>query len=60
MLSPATRFIGTASDGRGKKSIQALLKEGTFVIIRDWDKLNAFAPSAASSGFLEIVKLLQK
>ena len=58
MSSPAARFIGAASD-RGKKVIQALLKEGIDVNIWDWDELNVFA-SAASSGFLEIVKVLQK
>jgi hypothetical protein len=58
MSSPAARFIGDASDG-GKKAFQALLKEGINVDIKDWDELNAFAP-AASSRFLEIVKLLQK
>lgn len=58
MSSPAARFIGAASDG-DKKAIQALLKEGIDVNIRDWDELTAFIP-AASSGDLEIVKLLHK
>jgi len=58
MSSPGARMIGAASDG-DKKAIQALLKEGIDVNVRDWDDLTALIP-AASSGHLEICKLLIK
>ena len=58
MNSPGARMIGAASDG-DKKAIQALLKEGIDVNVRDWDDLTALIP-AASSGHLEICKLLVK
>jgi len=58
MSSPGARMIGAASDG-DKKAIQALLKEGVDVNVRDWDDLTALIP-AASSGHLEICKLLVK
>jgi ankyrin repeat protein len=56
MSSPGARLIGAASDG-DKKAIQALLKEGVNVNVRDWDDLTALIP-AASSGHVEICKLL--
>lgn len=58
MSSPGARMIGAASDG-DKKAIQALLKEGVDVNVRDWDDLTALIP-ASSSGHLEICKLLVK
>jgi ankyrin repeat protein len=58
MSSEGARLIGAASDG-DKKAIQALLKEGVDVNVRDWDDLTALIP-AASSGLLEICKLLVK
>lgn len=58
MSSPGARMIGAASDG-DKKKVQALLKEGIDVNVRDWDDLTALIP-AASSGHMEIVKLLIK
>jgi len=58
MSSPGARMIGASSDG-DKKQIQALLKEGIDVNVRDWDELTALIP-AASSGHLEICKLLVK
>lgn len=58
MSSPAARLVGAASDG-DKRTIQALLKEGTDVNSRDWDDLTALIP-AASSGHLDICKLLVK
>ncbi|CAB9523462.1 ankyrin 3, node of Ranvier (ankyrin G) [Seminavis robusta] len=58
MNSPGARMIGAASDG-DKKAIQALLKEGIDVNVRDWDDLTALIP-AASSGHLDICKLLIK
>ena len=58
MSSEGARLIGAASDG-DKKAIQALLKEGVDVNVRDWDGLTALIP-AASSGNLEICKLLVK
>jgi ankyrin repeat protein len=58
MSSEGARLIGAASDG-DKKAIQALLKEGVDVNVRDWDDLTALIP-AASSGQLEICKLLVK
>ena len=58
MNSPGARMIGASSDG-DKKAIQALLKEGIDVNVRDWDDLTALIP-AASSGHLEICKLLIK
>ena len=58
MGSPAARLIGAASDG-DKKRVQALIKEGTDVNVRDWDDLTALIP-AASSGHLDICKLLVK
>jgi ankyrin repeat protein len=58
MSSPGARLIGAASDG-DKKAIQALLKEGIDVNVRDWDELTALIP-AASAGQLEICKLLVK
>jgi ankyrin repeat protein len=56
MSSDGARLIGAASDG-DKKSIQALLKEGVDINVRDWDELNALIP-AASNGDLEICKML--
>ena len=58
MSSDGARLIGAASDG-DKKAIQALLKEGVDVNVRDWDELTALIP-AASAGHLEICKLLLK
>jgi ankyrin repeat protein len=58
MSSDGARLIGAASDG-DKKAIQALLKEGVDVNVRDWDDLTALIP-AASAGHLEICKLLVK
>jgi ankyrin repeat protein len=58
MSSAGARLIGAASDG-DKKSIQALLKEGIDVNVRDWDELTALIP-AASAGHLEICKFLVK
>lgn len=58
MSSPGARMIGAANDG-DKKAIQALLKEGIDVNVRDWDDLTALIP-AASSGHMEICKLLIK
>jgi ankyrin repeat protein len=58
MSSDGARLIGAASDG-DKKAIQALLKEGVDINVRDWDELTALIP-AASSGNLEICKLLVK
>lgn len=58
MSSAGARMIGAASDG-DKKAIQALLKEGIDVNVRDWDDLTALIP-AASEGHLDIIKLLIK
>lgn len=58
MSSDGARLIGAASDG-DKKAIQALLKEGVDINVRDWDELTALIP-AASSGNLDICKLLVK
>ena len=58
MSSDGARLIGAASDG-DKKTIQALLKEGIDVNVRDWDDLTALIP-AASAGDLDICKLLVK
>ena len=58
MSSEGARLIGAASDG-DKKAIQALLKGGVDVNVRDWDELTALIP-AASSGHLDICKLLVK
>jgi ankyrin repeat protein len=58
MSSDGARLIGAASDG-DKKSIEALLKDGIDVNVRDWDELTALIP-AASSGHLDICKLLVK
>lgn len=56
MSSDGARLIGAASDG-DQEAIQALLKEGVDVNVRDWDELTALIP-AASAGHLEICKLL--
>jgi len=58
MSSDGARLIGAASDG-DKKGIEALLKDGVDVNVRDWDELTALIP-AASSGHLEICKFLVK
>jgi hypothetical protein len=58
MMSDGARMIGLANDG-DKKGIEALLKDGVDVNVRDWDELTALIP-AASSGHLEICKLLVK
>ncbi|KAG7344063.1 ankyrin repeat domain protein [Nitzschia inconspicua] len=58
MSSDGARLVGAASDG-DKKAIQALLKEGVDINVRDWDELTALIP-AASSGNLDICKLLVK
>jgi ankyrin repeat protein len=58
MNSDGARMIGAASDG-DKKTIQALIKAGVDVNVRDWDDLTALIP-ASSSGHLDIVKLLIK
>jgi len=58
MSSDGARLIGAASDG-DKKGIEALLKDGVDVNVRDWDELTALIP-AASSGHLDICKLLVK
>mmetsp|Transcript_22320 Transcript_22320/g.52576 ORF Transcript_22320/g.52576 Transcript_22320/m.52576 type:complete len:914 (-) Transcript_22320:70-2811(-) len=58
MSSDGARLVGAANDG-DKKAVQALLKEGVDVNVRDWDELTALIP-AASSGHIEICKLLVK
>ena len=58
MSSPGARMIGAASDG-DKKTIQALLKDGVDINVRDWDELTALVP-AASAGHLDVCKFLVK
>lgn len=58
MGSAGARLIGAASDG-DKKAVQALLKEGIDVNVRDWDELTALIP-AASAGHLDLCKFLVK
>jgi ankyrin repeat protein len=58
MSSDGARLVGAASDG-DKKAIQALLKEGVDINVRDWDELTALIP-AASAGHLDICKILIK
>jgi len=58
MSSAGARLIGAASDG-DKKVVQALLKEGIDVNVRDWDELTALIP-AASAGHLDLCKFLVK
>jgi len=56
LASDGARMIGAASDG-DLKTVEAMLKDGIDVNVRDWDDLTALIP-AASSGHLEICKLL--
>lgn len=58
MSSDGARLVGAANDG-DKKTVQALLKDGVNINVRDWDELTALIP-AASSGHLDVCKLLVK